>query len=224
MSEISLNLTKRELTRKKAKSLREKGIVPSVVFGGKEPILTQSEYVETDKAVRAVGYHSPLDLVIDGKKQMAMVKTVAMDPVKHTFINIEFQSIKANAVVEATAPIVVINYESSDASKAHLEILHVLEEVEVKAKPADLPEAIEVDASKLAAAGDRLIVADIVLPKGVEFADKEIDTEAVIANVYAPATEAAERDAKAESDKAAEEARAAEVEAEAAEEEKKEEA
>lgn len=224
MSEISLNLTKRELTGKKAKSLREKGIVPSVVFGGKEPILTQSEYVETDKAVRAVGYHSPLDLVIDGKKQMAMVKTVAMDPVKHTFINIEFQSIKANAVVEATAPIVVINYESSDASKAHLEILHVLEEVEVKAKPADLPEAIEVDASKLAAAGDRLIVADIVLPKGVEFADKEIDTEAVIANVYDPATEAAERDAKAESDKAAEDARAAEAEAEAAEEEKKEEA
>ncbi len=224
MSEISLNLTKRELTGKKAKSLREKGIVPSVVFGGKEPILTQSEYVETDKAVRAVGYHSPLDLVIDGKKQMAMVKTVAMDPVKHTFINIEFQSIKANAVVEATAPIVVVNYESSDASKAHLEILHVLEEVEVKAKPADLPEAIEVDASKLAAAGDRLIVADIVLPKGVEFADKEIDTEAVIANVYDPATEAAERDAKAESDKAAEEARAAEVEAEAAEEKKKEEA
>ena len=224
MSEISLNLTKRELTRKKAKSLREKGIVPSVVFGGKEPILTQSEYVETDKAVRAVGYHSPLDLVIDGKKQMAMVKSVAMDPVKHTFINIEFQSIKANAVVEATAPIVVVNYESSDASKAHLEILHVLEEVEVKAKPADLPEAIEVDASKLAAAGDRLIVADIVLPKGVEFADKEIDTEAVIANVYDPATEAAERDAKAESDKAAEDARAAEVEAEAAEEEKKEEA
>lgn len=224
MSEISLNLTKRELTRKKAKSLREKGIVPSVVFGGKEPILTQSEYVETDKAVRAVGYHSPLDLVIDGKKQMAMVKTVAMDPVKHTFINIEFQSIKANAVVEATAPIVVVNYESSDASKAHLEILHVLEEVEVKAKPADLPEAIEVDASKLAAAGDRLIVADIVLPKGVEFADKEIDTEAVIANVYDPAAEAAERDAKAELDKAAEEARAAEADAEAAEEEKKEEA
>ena len=224
MSEISLNLTKRELTGKKAKSLREKGIVPSVVFGGKEPILTQSEYVETDKAVRAVGYHSPLDLVIDGKKQMAMVKTVAMDPVKHTFINIEFQSIKANAVVEATAPIVVVNYESSDASKAHLEILHVLEEVEVKAKPADLPEAIEVDASKLAAAGDRLIVADIVLPKGVEFADKEIDTEAVIANVYDPATEAAERDAKAESDKAAEDARAAEAEAEAAEEKKKEEA
>lgn len=221
MSETSLNLTKRELTGKKAKSLRAQGIVPSVVFGGKEPILTQSEYVETDKAVRAAGYHSPIDLTIDGKKQMAMIKNVAIDPVKHTFTNIEFQAIKADAVVEATAPIIVVNYESSDASKAHLEILHVLEEVEVKAKPADLPEAIEVDASKLAAAGDRLTIADIVLPKGVEFADKEIDTEAVIANVYDPVSEAAERDAKAEADKAAEETRAAE---EAAAEEKKEEA
>ena len=222
MSESSLNLAKRELTGKKAKSLREQGIIPSVVFGGKEPILTQSEYVETDKAIRVAGYHSPINLTIDGKKQMAMVKTVDMDPVKHLIRNIEFQAIKASSVVEATAPIKIVNYETSDANKAHLEILRVLEEVEVKAKPADLPETIEVDASKLAAAGDKLTVADIKLPKGVEFADKEIDTEAVIANVYNPAEEAAERDAKAESDKAAEEARAAETEAEAAAEEKKE--
>lgn len=223
MSEISLNLAKRELSGKKAKILRTQGIIPSVVFGGKEPILTQSEYIETDKAVRAAGYHSPIDLMIEGKKQMAMVKVVDMDPVKRTIRNIEFQAIKANAIVEATAPIVIVNYESSDASKAHLEILSVLEEVEVKAKPADLPESIEVDASKLAAAGDRLTIADIVLPKGVEFVDKNIDTEAVIANVYDPAAEAAERDAKAEADKAAEESRAAEEAAEAAAEESTEE-
>ena len=212
MSETSLNLTKRELTGKKAKSLREQGIVPSVVFGGKEPILTQSEYVETDKAVRAAGY------------QMAMIKNVAINPVKHSIDNVEFQAIKASAVVEATAPIKIVNFEASEAAKAHLEILHVLEEIDVKAKPADLPEAIEVDATKLAAAGDRLVIADITLPKGVEFVDKELDTEAVIANVYDPAQEAAEREAKAESDKAAEEARAEEAAAEAAEEEKKEEA
>ena len=225
MSESSLNLAKRELTGKKAKSLREQGIIPSVVFGGKEPILTQSEYVETDKAVRAAGYHSPIDLMIDGKKQMAMVKTVDMDPVKRLIRNIEFQAIKASSVVEATAPITLVGFEGSEASKAHLEVLRVLEEIDVKAKPAALPEAIEVDASKLAAVGDKLTIADIVLPKGVEFADKEIDTEAVIANVFDPAAEAAEREAKAAADKEAEETRAAEAEAAAetpAEEEKKE--
>jgi large subunit ribosomal protein L25 len=152
---------------------------------------------------------------------MVLVKNVDIDPVKRLIRNIEFQAISANEVVEATTPIKVVNFETSDASKAHLVLSLVLEEIDVKAKPADLPEAIEVDATKLAAVGDRLVVADITLPKGVEFVDKELDTEAVIANVYDPAQEAAEREAKAEADKAAEETRAEE---EAAEEEKKEEA
>jgi len=209
MSDTKLALAKREVSGKKVKSLREQGLIPSVVFGEGEPVLTQSVYNETEKAVREAGYHSPINLTIDGKAQMVLVKTVDMDPIKRTIRNIEFQAIKANEVVEATAPIKVVNFESSDASKAHLVLSLVLEEIAVKAKPANLPEAIEIDASKLAAAGDSLTVANIVLPKGVEFADKELDKELSIANVYDPAEEAAERDAKAEADKAADEAKAA---------------
>lgn len=210
MSDTKLALAKREVAGKKVKNLREQGIIPSVVFGEGEPVLTQSVYNETEKAVREAGYHSPIDLTIDGKAQMALVKNVDMDPIKRTIRNIEFQAINANEVVEATTPIKVVNFEASDASKAHLVLSIVLEEIDVKAKPADLPEAIEVDASKLATTEDGLTVADIVLPKGVEFADKELDKELPIANVYDPAEEAAEREAKAEADKAADEAKAAE--------------
>ncbi|MBR3378102.1 50S ribosomal protein L25 [Candidatus Saccharibacteria bacterium] len=213
MSDTKLALAKREVSGKKVKSLREQGLIPSVVFGGKEPILTQSSYNETEKAVRTAGYHSPIDLTIDGKAQMVLVKSVDIDPVKRLIRNIEFQAISANEVVEATTPIKVVNFETSDASKAHLVLSIVLEEIDVKAKPADLPEVIEVDAGKLAAVGDGLTVADIVLPNGVEFADKELDKELPIANVYDPAAEAAEREAKAEADKAADEAKAAEEEA-----------
>ncbi len=217
MSEAKLALAKREVSGKKVKNLRDQGLIPSVVFGKNEPILTQSSYNETEKAVRAAGYHSPIDLTIDGKAQMVLVKNVDIDPVKRVIRNIEFQAIKANEVVEATAPIKIVDFETSDASKAHLVLSIVLEEIDVKAKPADLPELIEVDASKLAGVEDGLTVADIVLPKGVEFADKEIDMELPIANVYDPAAEAAEREAKAEADKAADEAKAAEEAAAAAE-------
>lgn len=216
MSDTKLALAKREVAGKKVKNLREQGIIPSVVFGEGEPVLTQSVYNETEKAVREAGYHSPIDLTIDGKAQMALVKNVDMDPIKRTIRNIEFQAISANEVVEATTPIKVVNFEASDASKAHLVLSIVLEEIDVKAKPADLPEVIEVDASKLATTEDGLTVADIVLPKGVEFADKELDKELPIANVYDPAEEAAEREAKAEADKAADEAKAAEDAAAAA--------
>jgi large subunit ribosomal protein L25 len=144
---------------------------------------------------------------------MALVKVVHVDPVKRTIQNIEFQAISANQVVEATTPIEIVNFEQSDASKAHLTILQVMEEIDVKAKPADLPESIIVDASGLKTVEDGIVVADLQLPKGVELADKELDPESAIANVYDPAEEAAEREAGAEADKATEEARAAEAEA-----------
>ncbi|MBR0133977.1 50S ribosomal protein L25 [Candidatus Saccharibacteria bacterium] len=217
MSEDKLSLAKRELTGKKVKALREQGIIPSVVFGGKgDPIMTQSAYNETEKVLLSAGYHSPVDLDIAGKKQMALVKTVHLDPVKRTIMNVEFQAISADEIVEATTPIEIINFETSDANKAHLTLLQVMEEIEVKAKPADLPEAIIVDASALKTVEDSIKIADLKLPKGVELADKELDPELAIANVYDPAQEAAEREAEAEADKAAEEARAAEAEAAAA--------
>ncbi len=222
MSDTKLALVKREVSGKKVKSLREQGFIPSVVFGDGEPVLTQSVCNETEKAVREAGYHSPIDLTIDGKAQMVLVKNVDMDPIKRSIRNIEFQAINANEVVEATTPIKIVNFETSNASKAHLVLSVVLEEIDVKAKPADLPEAIEVDAGKLATTEDGLTIADIVLPKGVEFADKELDKELPIANVYDPAEEAAERDAKAEADRAADEAKAAEDAAAAASEEKAE--
>lgn len=218
MSEDKLSLAKRELTGKKVKSLREQGLIPSVVFGEGEPILTQSAYNETEKVLLSAGYHSPIDLDIAGKKQMALVKTVHMNPVKRTIDNVEFQAINADEVVEATAPIEIINFEQSDANKAHLTLLQVMEEIDVKAKPADLPEAVIVDASGLKTVEDGIVVSDLKLPKGVELADKELDPEQSIANVYDPAQEAADREAEAEADKAAEEARAAEAAASASEE------
>ena len=81
MAEYKLKLEKRELTGKKLKDLRAKGLIPSVVYGGKEPILAASEYVVTEKVLEKAGYHSPIDLEIDGKKQLVITKDVQIDPV-----------------------------------------------------------------------------------------------------------------------------------------------
>ena len=199
MAEYKLVLNKREVTGKKLKALRAEGLIPSVVYGGKEPVLAASEYVATDKVLALAGYHSPIDLDLAGKKQLAIVKNVSVDPVSRKIINIEFQAISANEVVEATTPIVIVNFEASDASKLyHFAMTQALEELDVKAKPSDLPKELEIDASKLTNVEDKLTVADIVLPNGVELADKELDPEQVVASLYDPAAEAAAREAEAE--------------------------
>ena len=192
MSEIKLSLNARTLTGKKLAGLRKDGIIPSVIYGEGEPVLTQSVYNETAKALLVAGYHSTIDIDLDGKKKMVIVKDVNLDPVSRKILNVEFQAVSANSAVEATAPIKIENFEKSDANKAHLALLQVMEEIEVKAKPGDLPEEIVLDASKMATVEDKLVVADIVLPKGVELADKELDKNSAIAILSAPAAAEAE--------------------------------
>ena len=204
MAEYKLTLEKREVTGKKLKTLRATGMIPAVVYGGKEPVLLASEYVGTEKVLLGAGYHSPIDLDMAGKKQLAIVKNVAIDPVSRKIINIEFQAISATAVVEATTPVTIVGFEESDASKIyHFALTQAIEELDVKAKPADLPNELAVDASALKEIEDKITVADIKLPAGVELADKELDPEQVVASLYDPAAEAEKREAE---DKAAAEA------------------
>ena len=204
MAEYKLTLEKRELTGKKLKDLRNKGMIPSVVYGGKEPILAASEYVATEKVLSRAGYHSPVDLDIAGKKQLVIVKDVQVDPVSRKILNVEFQAISAKAAVTATTPVIIVDFEASEASKTyHFALTQNIDEIEIKAKPADLPKELTIDASKMETVEDKLVVEDIKLPEGVEFADKELDREQVVASLYDPAVEAEKR--------AAEEAAAAEA-------------
>lgn len=199
MAEYSLALKKREVTGKKLKALRAEGMIPSVVYGAGEPINTSSEYVASEKILLEAGYHSPIDLDIDGKKQLAIVKDVQLDPVTRKIVNVEFQAVSAEKAVEATTPIVIINFEASEASKIyHFAMTQALEEIDVKAKPADLPKELTVDASALKDLDDKIVLADIKLPAGVEFADKEMSAEQVVASLYDPAAEAAAREAEAD--------------------------
>ena len=196
MAEYKLTLEKREVTGKKLGELRKKGLIPSVVYGGKEPILLASEYVATEKVLEKAGYHSPIDLDMAGKKHLAIVKDVQIDPVSRKIMNVEFQAISAREAVTATTPVVIVNFEASEASKTyHFALNQAVEEIEVKAKPADLPKELEIDASNMKELEDKITVANIVLPQGVEFADKEINQEKVIASLYDPAAEAAAREA-----------------------------
>lgn len=198
MHDISLKLEARTATGKKVAAIRHDGFVPSVVYGGNgDPQSTQSAVVETIKAVNAAGKHTPVHLTIDGKKQLAIIKSIDIDPVKRNIIHLAFHAIKQNDVITTSVPIVLTGEGESAAEKAGLVILQAIESIEVKAKPANLPESLEISIVDLATDEDKVTVGDITLPKGVEFADVEQDLELVIANVYEPAALEAANEAAA---------------------------
>lgn len=210
MNDITLQLNQRTAVGKKAAKLRTEGMIPSVVYGGKaQPMATQSGMVETTKVARAAGKHTPVHLTIDGKKKLAIIKNIDIDPVKHLVRHVEFHTIKQNEAIVTEVPIVLIGEGESAAERAGLVVLQAIEKVNVKAKPASLPESLEMSIVGLTTTDDKLTMADITLPEGVEFADNEQDMDLVVANVYEPgalqaANEAAAGDAENEAEVASE--------------------
>lgn len=187
MNDISLKLDERTAEGKQVTKLRKDGFVPSVVYGGQsEPLSTQSPLVETTKLVNAAGRHTPINLIIDGKKNLAIIKTIDIDPVAHRLRHVAFHTIKQTDIITTEVPIILIGKGESEAERVGLVILQAMDQIEIKAKPADLPESIELSIVGLATDEDKLTVGDIKLPKGVEFADIDQDMELVIANVYEP--------------------------------------
>ena len=195
---INLTLDIREQQGKKVAKLRREGIVPGVMYGhGFDPILVQAEYNVLDKVVREAGKHTPVNVTVEGKKRIALIKDIDRNPVHAQLRHVSFHAVKANEVVHAEVPIHLIGEGESEAEKAGLIVLQAIEVVEIKAKPADLPEALEVSIIELATDEDKITLADIALPEGVEYADVEQDLDLVVANVYEPAALEAANEAAA---------------------------
>lgn len=213
---ITLTLAERELQGKKARQLRAKGLVPTVVYGpGIDPINGQAGYNEIEKVWHRAGKHSPIQLTIAGKKRIALIKDVDIDPAKNRLRHVSFHAVKATDPVVAEVPIHLIGEGESEAERAGLVVLQSIESIEVRALPLELPQALEVSITHLKEAGDHVTVGDIVLPKGVELVEHksghdEEDEEApqltdlTVATVYEPsalqaANEKAAGDAEDES-------------------------
>ena len=189
MNDISLKLDERKVGGKKLKKLRENGLIPSVIYGGNnQPIMAQSSQVETIKVVRVAGKHTPVNIIIGGKKKLAIIKNIDMDPVKHLLRHVAFHTIKQSDIITTQVPIVLVGQGESMAERNGLVLLQVIDNIEVKAKPASLPESLEISIINLATIEDRVTMGDIKLPEDVEFADIDQDMELVIVNVYEPST------------------------------------
>ena len=196
---VELTVTQRDVTGKKVAALRKDGYIPAIVYGHDFPTqAVMAPAAPITKAVHSAGKHHPVELEIDGKKRLTMIKAMDVDPVKHSLRHVAFHVVKQNEEVETEIPVVVTGEGETPAEKAGLVVLTGAETVEVKALPNNLPDRLEVPGEKLAEIGDHLTVADIVAPKGVTILS---DLEQIVATVYEPsalqaANEAAGGDAK----------------------------
>lgn len=142
---INLVLDMRTEQGKKAAKLRGRGLVPGIIYGhGFDPVMVQSEYNVIEKVVREAGKHTPVYVTVDGKKKITMIKDIDRDPAKSRIRHVSFHAVKASDAVTAEVPIRLIGVGESPAEKAGLIVLQAIEDIEIKAKPADLEDGAGV--------------------------------------------------------------------------------
>jgi len=192
---ISLTVEERKVLGKKVKQLRKAGIVPGIIYGHDvASVAVEAPAVEALKVWRSAGKHHVIELTLDGKKRLAMIKSADIEPVKHKLRHLSLNIVKQNEKVETEVPIRVTGEGETPAEKAGLVILQAIETAQVSALPANLPDFVEVPGDKLVEAGDHLTIADIVVPAGVEILS---EPEQLIVTVYEPSALAAANDAAA---------------------------
>ena len=184
-----------------SRRLRNAGKVPGIVYGGEgEPQLIELDHNALWHAIKKEAFHaSVLDMDLGGQVSKVLLRDLQVHPFRQQVLHIDFQRVSAKKKIHMKVPLRYIGEEESTAVKTDKALINqILTELEVSCLPADLPEAIEVNLSKLVK-GQTLTLKDIQLPKGVEAVLHGHSAEdTVLVSVVMPAgAEAAATDAAA---------------------------
>jgi large subunit ribosomal protein L25 len=186
-----------------SRRLRRESKVPGILYGaGKDaqPILL--DHKDLYFKLKQEAFHATiLEMEVGAEKSQVLLRDYQMHPFKLQILHADFQRVDANKKIHMKVPLHFINAENSPGVKvAGGLVQHVLNELEVKCLPKDLPSFIEVDLVNLQA-GHSLHLSGLTMPPGVEaIVPKGIDPTVatiVIPKVMTADEEAAEAAASA---------------------------
>jgi len=152
MAEIKVSAESRsDFGKNASRRLRQKGMVPAIVYGGKgENIAVAVNPKELQKVLRSeAGRNAILKLEVAGQgATSAILKGWQVDPVKENFLHADFYRIAMDVALRITVPIAVKGEARGVKTEGGILEL-VLRQIEVECLPGDIPERIEVDVTDL---------------------------------------------------------------------------
>ncbi len=193
---ITLSLTKREVVGKGLNQFRRDGQTPAVIHNhGQESVVVSGPYLDLLRVYQKAGKTSPVNLNVGDQKYMALIKQVDFDPKKNLLRHVVFNAIRQDEKQKTEVPVHFVEDAEIPAEKAGLMVIRQLDVVEIEALPKDLVDELTVDPSGLAEIGDKITVADIKVPEGVEILTEAEHPIATVEETKAQMSEEAEEEA-----------------------------
>src|SRR5438128_1445921 len=187
--QVKLKAEPRSATgRSAARRLKARGIVPAVVYGGKEKSQPLQVLARDINAMlsHASGENILVELEIAGEKssRTALVQEIQHSPVGGDVLHIDFHAVSMDEKIHAEVPLEATGIANGVKNFGGL-LEQSLRTLAVECLPRDLPDRVIVDVSNLNI-GDSIHVRDIQLPNGVT---PKVQPELTAFSVLAPAVE-----------------------------------
>ncbi|APZ45916.1 50S ribosomal protein L25/general stress protein Ctc [Polaribacter reichenbachii] len=155
MKSITIKGSKRESVGKVAtKALRNAGMVPCVIYGGETPIHFSAE----EKAFKNLVYTPNVytaSINVDGQKISAILQDIQFHPVTDKILHIDFYQLFDDKEITMNIPVQLTGTSPGVLNGGALRFTN--RKLKVKALPANLPDFVTADISKLKI-GNKLFV------------------------------------------------------------------
>ncbi|MDP2966894.1 MAG: 50S ribosomal protein L25 [bacterium] len=177
---LTLSVKIRKDLGKKVKKIREKGIIPAILYGPKiKNIPLEVDLKEFEKVYQGAGESSLIQILVGQKKFLVLIHALEIDAISQKPIHIDFYQPKLDEEITATVPLV---FEGQAPAVKDLggTLVRNIHELEVKALPQNLPHEIKVDISKLKTFEDNILVKDLIIPKEVKILKTPQETIAFV--------------------------------------------
>jgi large subunit ribosomal protein L25 len=190
MAEIVVSAEGRtERGKNAARRLRAKGLIPAVVYGGKNDAVAVAVDPKTlQKVLRSeTGRNTILKLEISGEgKTSAILKQWQVDPVRENFLHADFFRIAMDVALRVRVPVAVKGEARGVKTDGGILEL-IMRTIEVECLPGDIPERIEIDVADLGI-HDALRISSLQTNAKVKIME---DADQVVVHVIAVKEEAA---------------------------------
>jgi large subunit ribosomal protein L25 len=190
--------------------VRQKGLVPAIVYGGDgTPETISLAQRDLERHVSTGTFlTTPFMLQVDGGATRVIPRDVQLDPVTDRPVHVDFMRLKEGTKIVLAIPVRFRGQENSPGIKRGGVVNVVRHDIELLCPVENIPEFIEVDLSGLEIHGT-VHISSIKLPEGVVPMVKERDF--TVASIVAPTSVVEEARAAAAAAVAAAAAPAAEA-------------
>jgi large subunit ribosomal protein L25 len=188
MTDLSVELRQGGMGTSHSRRLRRlDDKVPAVIYGaGKAPVSIAIEHRHIAKALASEAFYSQiLTLEVSGVKEKVVLKALQRHPSKPKIMHADFLRVDAKEKLSMTIPIHFINADTAPGVKLEGGVIsHLINEIDIRCLPENLPEFIAVDLAELKL-DEAIHLSQVAVPKGVEFVALTREDDPALVRIHA---------------------------------------